>query len=498
MHRQQDRSLFFYATAIQRQLSFGPQAEMSILHLSVLSGSDRLANFVQYFAMVGCVVGVSLLAEKLGGGIDAQSFAALATMTLPIGVLQATSTQNDYVVSFWCLCFTLFVLEQIKKTDTDTLAGFAGVALGLAMLTKATAILFLAPVGTWFMIHLIHRNRFGAVRLFSMVAVVSIVIVFPHFFRTYRLYGNPLGITSGLELGKLTNDVFSPAIAASNILRNVGLQLASPMEGLNQLMQSGIGWAHARLGIDISDPRSTWQDLQFRMEFSMYEDSAGNPLHFLVVLFAIPCLVRSGSRGKTTYLLCLVSGFILFCALLKWQPWNSRLILPLFILAMPVVAVLLSGCLRKGRVFLPGILLAVGAIPYIFTNPSRPLIGSNNIFTGDRFHEYFANVPDDPFIYDAAARMIGEARCDQIGLAGSPDGREYLVWVSNQIYNQNAHIEHILVRNISRKLQTDFTPCAIVVQYPIEEQVLGYENYNYQRMIGNERFSLYLTSERLP
>ena len=45
-----------------------PGAELTILQFYVLAGGDRLANFVQWFAMVGSLLGTSLVAAQLGAG----------------------------------------------------------------------------------------------------------------------------------------------------------------------------------------------------------------------------------------------------------------------------------------------------------------------------------------------------------------------------------------------------------------------------------------------
>jgi hypothetical protein len=50
MHWEQNQSLAFYPTSIDRQLHLGPFAEMFILNFQVLAGTDHLANFVQFFA----------------------------------------------------------------------------------------------------------------------------------------------------------------------------------------------------------------------------------------------------------------------------------------------------------------------------------------------------------------------------------------------------------------------------------------------------------------
>ena len=80
------RSLAFYPTACRRQLHNPVWAESAVLHLLLLSGTDRLVNLVQWFSMAGSVVGVSLIAGQLGAGRRGQALAALFCGTLPMGI----------------------------------------------------------------------------------------------------------------------------------------------------------------------------------------------------------------------------------------------------------------------------------------------------------------------------------------------------------------------------------------------------------------------------
>lgn len=494
MHWQQDQSLDFYATAIQRQLSFGPLAEMAILHLQILAGNDRLANFVQLLAMLGCVVGATLAVERLGGSRRAQYFGALALLTLPMGILQATSTQNDYVLSLWCICFTVFALMLLDVEKRSGLVALTGAALGLAVLTKATAAFFVAWPGIWLAFGLVRRTRLDAWKALVAILGVAVLIAAPQSLRNLRLYGNPLGMTSGRELGTLANEGYTLPMLASNILRNVGLQLASPSEGLNRSLESIIQRGHAIIGQDVNDPRTTWHGLSFHVVFSMFEDSAGNPLHVLLAFAAFLLLPRLKSGRAVGYALCVTAGFLVFCLWLKWQPWNSRLDLPLLVLSMPLAAAVIVDRVPQPVVYAVGIILALAAVPYLIENPTRPLVGSNSIFLTDRLHQYFTNVPDDFATYDEAARMLSDKACGRVGLESPSDGREYLIWVTARTYSPTASIDHVLVKNPSRRYEIDATPCAIIVTYPVAEPTMAYHNGIFARAIATERFSLYLIS----
>ena len=119
MHWMQNRSVAHYPASSTAQLYQGPWAEFVMLHLQLLSGSDRWAFIVQWASMVLSLIAVSVLAEELGTRTGGQILAAAFAFTLPNGVLQANSTQNAYVVTAWLAvaAVTLFSFRRFVHAD---------------------------------------------------------------------------------------------------------------------------------------------------------------------------------------------------------------------------------------------------------------------------------------------------------------------------------------------------------------------------------------------
>jgi hypothetical protein len=100
-HWLQNKSLNHYYTSIDRQLLSAPFAEILILQGRALSGDDYLANLVQWFSFLGSIIGISKIAGRLGMNRKMQIVSALFFATVPMAILQASSTQTDLVTTFF-------------------------------------------------------------------------------------------------------------------------------------------------------------------------------------------------------------------------------------------------------------------------------------------------------------------------------------------------------------------------------------------------------------
>jgi len=289
VHWIQDRNVSFYPTHIPRQNFQNPWAEFAIMHLQILSGGDRFANFVQWFSMIGCLIGVSLLAKQFGGDLQSQLFAAVFAGTIPMGILQSSSTQNDYVASFWLLCFVYFSISLIRQEQIHwPYALGAGFSLGLAILTKGTAYIFAVPFVAWAGYSFLRMFRFKSWKPALLLAAACLVLNFGHYTRNLSLFGSPIGPRAGDSLAMITSDVISASSVLSNITRNIGLHLGTPSGRVNLGIDSAIREFHTALNIDINDPRTTSsQREKFQvLKPSLHEDYAGNLLHLSLILGA--------------------------------------------------------------------------------------------------------------------------------------------------------------------------------------------------------------------
>ncbi len=411
-HWVDQQSVHFYVTHNLRQLYLGPWAEFAILHLRVLSGTDRLSALVQFAAMLGSLVGVSRIARRAGADRTGQIFAAVCCVTIPMGILQASSTQNDYASAFRLVCFV--------NASMDRSHAWAGASLGLLVLTKLSAALFALPFFLWAVAGVRARDL-------AIACSLALAINVPHLARNLKTFGSPLGPPDSQSY---VNQTFAPSAIAANVIRNVAVHAQGfPPGSVDRVV-------HRIIGDD--DPRTTFLSTKFVVWQGLHEDYSGNPLHLLLAIGAIAlCLRRPGISRN--YSLILAAGALLFCAVLKWQPWISRLQLPWFVLAAVPTAI----AFRRVAPWLSAVLVIAAAWPAT-TNAIRPLIGPANVFVTDSIAQTFAARPELRADYVAAASLIGDRA--EVGLLAKGDSWEYPLWrLAPKVRFRNRALETIVV-----------------------------------------------------
>ncbi|MEW6505318.1 MAG: glycosyltransferase family 39 protein [Chloroflexota bacterium] len=469
MHWLQNQSLAFYPTHILRQLYLNPWTEYVHANLYALSGSDRFLNLVQWFSGVGVMLGVSLLARQLGAAPTGQILAAVFAVTLPMTMLQMTSTQNDLTVAFWLVCVAVFALEDLRSPSRAAQIAL-GICLGLAVLTKSTAYLFGFPIMTAYAIRRWRQSRAAFLRPLILVAALALLLNLPHYARNFATFGSPLGPAEETRLYR--NQRFGVDVLLSNLSRNLTLHFVS-VSPFNEALESAVISLHNGLKLDVNDPQTTWQDHRFALKrFVVNEDFTGAPLHVLVLMstLVILGLRRKKLQNQEVWIHTgiLLGGLLIFCGFLRWQLWHARLHLPLLILSAPIFGILPQVFPVRFSRWL-GVFLLLSTLAIFYFNQNKPLVQDWNIFNLPRREVMIIRKNLVVPYIEGVNYLTGERRCTQLGLYLPDEEWEYPIWELYRAAEIGAfRIEHVLVNNRSnRLLLRPFEPCAIFATQPL-------------------------------
>jgi hypothetical protein len=465
----QQGSVRFFPTPYLNQIMLQPMAEYVMLHTYLLSGGDHLVNLIAWFASLGCVVAVSAIAGQFGACVRGQALAALFCATVPAGILASSGAKNDFLMAFWLACAVYFALRFSAGQTSD--AAWLGCALGLALLTKATAYVFAPFVLAAILAPAAIRSWQKIARGVVFAMACALVINAPQYVRNIGLSGSPLGFDSAQGNGyyRWRNESFGWKQTVSNVLRNGSEQAGARSEKWNRAVFDLVTAAHQKLGIAIDDPDTTWRGSVFAAPVNAnHEANAPNRWQLaLLGLIAGVLLWRAANgrdRRRALYGLALVCGFVAFCGFLKWQPFMTRLLLPLFVLAAPLAAVMeeVRPVWLQAAVCL--FLVNNARLPAL-ENWIRPLKGPLSIVHRQRDEMYFNDMGqwNNAASYPAAVGALRKSGCPLVGIDINNFQLEYPLQAVLRELDPRVRFVHTGVDNVSRRYPqpAEGTPCAI-------------------------------------
>jgi len=469
-HWAQNHSLAPFATGNERQNFMPPAAETAMLQVYVLAGGDRLVNFVEWFAMLGSVVGVTLIARDLGAARLGQVFAALFVLTLPMGIAQASSTMTDYVVAFWTVCIASESVWLIQRRSVPAEFAFIALAAGLAINTKPTAFVYLLPFVVSILAVWIRRYRFARLLRLGLMSVAIILVVNAGYIsRNMGLFGNPLGSSS--RISGHANEILDWRVFISNVLRNASLHAGTPNPYVNKGIALAVRKIHQLIGLDPADPQTS-AHLTFRISPpSLNEAKAGNLAQALLILAAsILALWKRRSLDPLAlgFASIVVTTFLVLSLTFKFSTFGSRYHLPFFVLFAPVAGYVFATLVPPKGVRLIALGLIVACVPWLVNLDPRPLLspgGSNvpSILTRPRDSLYFVLDPSAEQPYRDMVSAIQGANCSSVGLMLSGGAAEYPLWALLGAPRPDLTLEAIVGGTASARLaDPDFEPCAVL------------------------------------
>jgi hypothetical protein len=501
-HWIQDQNIRYFPTAIPRQNYSMPLAEYAILHLQILSKGDHYANLIQWFSFSMAILITTLIAKDLKVPPRGQWITGALAATLPMAILQSSSTQNDLVVSAFCLAFVYFLIRSISTGKWFNIL-LAALSMGFALATKGTAYIFIAAAGLGIGGGaLLQKDREQIKKLlfrYSMIIVIGLILNAGIYMRNFDLYRNPL-ITSN---ERIIVEEISPRVLFANLVRNGAVHLSSPIETANQFVENKIS---GLLGSELNNPKSTFQESKFELSFSINEDEAGNGLHLILMgtaVLSLPWLKTDHKKDWMIYGTALIFSYLLFSLVFKWQPWGGRLQTPIFLLGCSVSGYFLDKVFRKDGVpVLILITFLITSTPFLLLNSNRPILPlwedssvfydteierkiythlednldrvpklaekvksilsvfyeGRSIILTERKELYFLGNFEDFYWYNEACHLIRNTPAREIGLIMDSNDWEYPLWVllKKHAVPGNWIMYHIDMDDISNTIPQDY------------------------------------------
>jgi hypothetical protein len=490
-HWIQDRSVTTFPTHYLAQVELSPLHEYNLAHFHLLAGTDRLDGYIQLFATVVCVLGVSELAGRLGLSARGQVFAAVLCASVPSVILEATSTQNDNFGA--AVGVALVIVLSTEMTGGWYRRGIAvGCVGGIALLTKGTLIALLGPVALLLVVVVRPRQArrgggrralLGGLSAGCVALVAAVVVAGPFVARNYQMFGAPAGPVSA---STISTDLTVRA-AAANIIRSTASEFAigngrsGPATAISGMVLDSLRTAYDTLGVDPADPRyvlGVQTDAFEKTDYSTAERAEGkgaNPLQVLLIAVSLVVFGLAVVTGRRRLRLPLVLalglclGYVAFTANARWSVFAVRYYVPLLVLWCPLFALALSSFPRMvARVC--AAVLVVACLPQLVDNGARSLLHPNFTFDYPLAQYFAAYFPEErrstAAEFEELTRTIARSGCREVGIANWVLV-EYPIWAGLRHAGWRGTMNAVDVSNESaRYAKADFRPCALIRQIP--------------------------------
>jgi len=493
------QSVEHYPTHIYRQLFQPPFSEYIILHCNILSRNDYFSNSVQFFYLIFSIFAITLIVDHFGLGKRLLLIAVILTATIPEVILQASSTQNDIVVAFFVLSTLYFALKSIKDPNPGNHV-FLGLSAGLSVLSKGTAYVYVIPVLSCYaiivLVNVIRHKDFSALKYAVIAGFLFFSINAGHYYRNYQMTGSILGIDHMQTPAKDLNENMTLPLLLSNITKNAGIHLGP--YPISIAADRCIWELHHALGIDIR--ATNFKNISYYVtNIPNSENNAPNPLHFLLIVLALSITLVYGAKHRKdsaeilVYIFVFLAQAILFCFIFKWTPWHSRLHIPLFLTAVPIICYAIARSNWFSKLMPVALLLLVlYASGIVMFNRIRPLITvdyfmgirhiTSNIAVFDtRFKKYFACRDEIYNEYNATRNLMQKMNSTNVGIELGNDDWEYPLFM-NCYYTKVSPV-HINVENISKNIPPALQAIDCIVSTTANKPFIEYKGKKFYNLV---------------
>ena len=428
----QNGSVEYYATGNQRQVVQPPLSSYATLQSIITTRQDYLVNLVQWVAGAWCLVVIAAIAKQLKVSNGIATLAVFFAATIPIGIAESTTTQNEWLMSLWVLLMAyLWLSYNSGRFSFRFVALASGGLLFCAAATKQLSLIF---AGVFFAALLASVFvRLGFWRLVVAAATGAIgasLVLAPQFARNYLSFGSVLGDPEILEtlaekrVGVARSAIAEPVVHA---LFNIPVPGFLPVEQIGKFLGDPFGQGNRSLfslwGLD--------QYLPFP-GLQLHEDSAASPITFFLGLIALAWFLwKYHDAIRRTYAIGTLSLYFGVFFTVSARIGTNRYLLTAMLLASIPLAIWLHAMGSKMLVPVT-VLTATYACVFVLFLEYRPILPNFEVFTTSREDLYFKARPELIAPYRQFADTVSAVADNPpqvVGIVQGYNDWEYPLWV---------------------------------------------------------------------
>lgn len=486
-----------FPTHILRHLYQPPFSEYLLLHINLLDGNDYLSNSVQLLFLLFTLFAIYVVLSYFEVSRFHKILALLFAITIPSVILQSTTTKNDIVCAFFVITSLCFAIKSYYVVKWENYF-YLGLAIGLGMLTKGTSYIFIAPIIIIFIIFLIlkiikSKNLYPI--YFGILSVVLIIIInLGHFSRNYSIDQNILNIDKK-EAKMYSNNSMDKKLLLSNFLKNIGLHMGY---GVDEKYDEFIKYVHYEYEIFIDSPEVNFFGMPYKgADPSVtHEDLAPNTAHILLIFLSsiiiiVFSIIKWKKNKKAFLLLFLIFlQILLFVGYLKWQPWHTRLHIPIFLISICLIFI-------SVKIFKPMKWIVILYIPillinfyyYFAFNSLRPILQKEGITkeinrNDNRYKKYFSNQIQLYPEYSIIKSLLQQNSFKKLGMIVTD--WEYPLLIDS--YQNKMQIKAINVNNITAKIPQDTKNIDAIISNTLNQEYIIFEGKKYKNLTQKNSF----------
>lgn len=507
-HWAQNRSVAHYATNCIRQISSPVLAEFVNLNVYILCrGHDWFFNLLQAASYLTNAVLVGAIAKKLSCDRSFRFLAMLLYMAMPIAFAEALTTQVDNFAAVWLLFFVYRLLDYTDRKKamcfekiTVFRVGTMGLCVAWGYLAKPSVCVGMVVFAFWLLLVCVRRkdrikNLAGI--FFCALPWVAVPMA-PEILRNFRTFGAYASPSAGAAqmVGTL-----QPAYLFVNMLKNLSFNMPTAfVKNGEALFSQPAVQAVALLNVELdAEVISENGGAYLLHEAGTYGcDTAVNPtVLWLFLLCTLWTILRTGKNRweekERGYFLAAALSFLLFCTILRWEPFVSRYMISYLALLCPLIA---AGIRRaaagdRGRPIRLCLLWFVSLLCLLQTYSLFQY--HNEIRSGSartRPYGYFAVRWEELAVYAPLVDAIKSKQYEEVGLRLiKADDFEYPFWEMLD----GCRLEHVKVKNESAVYADEtFVPdCVIWFGAPPKKPIrIGDRTYTKMTEFGNNQYLL--------